>query len=146
MRPSNSLENKILSDTMKSSASIWRSPDSQFFRTTTGIQWRPDAFDKSRLVMTFWTNFGVTGILCTFRLVLEGKKHFPFWIQKIKCFVLERMMEHYKQIKVMILIFGKHLDPKWVVLPQVGHRKLTCFFLGICSKNFSELLQDDWIL
>ena len=78
MRPSNNLENKILSDTMKSSASIWRSPDSQFFRTTTGIQWRPDAFDESRLVMTFWTNLGVTGILCTFRLVLEGKKHFLF--------------------------------------------------------------------
>ena len=46
---------------------------SRFFRTTTGIQSGPDVFDKSRLVMTFLTIFGVTEILCSFRLVLEGK-------------------------------------------------------------------------
>ena len=49
------------------------SSDSQFFRTTTGIQSGPDTFDKARLVMTFLTTFGVTEILCSFRLVLEGK-------------------------------------------------------------------------
>ena len=44
---------------------------SQFFRTTTGIQSRAEIFDESRLVMSFLTNFGITGILCSFRLVLE---------------------------------------------------------------------------
>ena len=45
----------------------------QFFRTTTGIQSEPDAFDKSRFIMTFLTILGVMEILCNFRLVLEGK-------------------------------------------------------------------------
>ena len=44
---------------------------SQFFRTTAGIQSRAEIFDESRLVMSFLTNFGITGILCSFRLVLE---------------------------------------------------------------------------
>ena len=45
----------------------------QFFRTTTGIQSGPNACDKSRLVMTFLTIFGVTEMLYSFRLVLEAK-------------------------------------------------------------------------
>ena len=45
---------------------------SQFFKTTTGIQSGPDAFDKSRFIMTFLTTLGVTE-LCSFKLVLEGK-------------------------------------------------------------------------
>ena len=49
------------------------SSGSQFFRTTTGIQSGPDTFDESRLVMTFLTILGVMEILCSFRLVLEGK-------------------------------------------------------------------------
>ena len=49
------------------------SSGSQFFRTTTGIQSGPDAFDESRFVMTFLTNLGVLEVLCNFRLVLEGK-------------------------------------------------------------------------
>ena len=52
---------------------MYESSDSQFFRTTTGIQLGPDAFDKSRFVMTFLTILGVTEILCSFGLVLEGK-------------------------------------------------------------------------
>ena len=55
---------------MKSLASMYESSGSQFFRTTTGIQSGPDAFDDSRFVMTI---LGVTQILCSFRLVLEGK-------------------------------------------------------------------------
>ena len=58
---------------LKSLASIYESSGSQFFRTTTGIQSGPDAFDESRFVMTFLTIFGVMDILCNFRLVLEGK-------------------------------------------------------------------------
>ena len=46
---------------------------SQFFKTTTGIQSEPDAFDKSKFIMTFLTTLRVTEILRSFRLVLEGK-------------------------------------------------------------------------
>ena len=73
MRPSNSLENKTLSDILKSSGSIYESSGSQFFRTTTGIQSGPDVLDESRFIMTFLTILGVIEILCSFRLVIEGK-------------------------------------------------------------------------
>ena len=74
MKPFNSLESKtLLRHSLKSSASIKESSGSQFFGTTTGIQSRPDAFDKSRFIMTFSTIFRVTEILCSFKLVLEGK-------------------------------------------------------------------------
>ena len=52
---------------------MYESSGSQFFRTTTGIQSGPDAFDESRFAMTFLTILRVTEILCSFRLVLEGK-------------------------------------------------------------------------
>ena len=57
----------------KTSASIYESKVLQFFRTTTGIQSGPDAFDKLKLVMTFLTNLGITGILCIFWVFLEGE-------------------------------------------------------------------------
>ena len=37
------------------------------------MQSEPDAFDKSRFVMTFLTILGGTEILCNFRLVLAAK-------------------------------------------------------------------------
>ena len=49
------------------------SSGSQFFRTTTGMQSGPDAFDESKFVMTFLTILGVLETICSFRLVLEGK-------------------------------------------------------------------------
>ena len=52
---------------------MYDSSGSQFFRTTTGMQSGPDDFDESRFVMTFLTILGVMEILCSFRLVLEGK-------------------------------------------------------------------------
>ena len=52
---------------------MYESSGSQFLRTTTGIQSGPDAFDESRLVMTFLTILGLMEILCSFRLVLKGK-------------------------------------------------------------------------
>ena len=58
---------------LKSSASMHESSGSQFFRTTTGIQSGPDAFDESRFVLIFLTILGVMEVLCSFRLVLEGK-------------------------------------------------------------------------
>ena len=71
MRPSNNLGNKTPSNTLKSSASIYKSSGSQFLRTTTRTQSRPDAFDKSRFIMTFLTILGFTETLYSFRLVLE---------------------------------------------------------------------------
>ena len=69
MRPSNNLGDKTASDT------YWRVhlTCSQFFKTTTGIQSRLDAFDESKFIMTFLTILGVKEILCSFRLILEGK-------------------------------------------------------------------------
>ena len=52
---------------------MYEGSGSQFFRTTTGIQSVPYAFDKSRFIITFLTILGVTEILCSFKLVLEGK-------------------------------------------------------------------------
>ena len=52
---------------------MYESSGSQFFRTTTGIRSGPDAFDESRFIMAFLTILGVLEILCSFRLVLEGK-------------------------------------------------------------------------
>ena len=52
---------------------MYESSDPQFFRTITGIQSGPDAFDKSRFVMTFLTILGVTEILYSFRFFLEWK-------------------------------------------------------------------------
>ena len=57
---------------LKSSANMWERSGSQFFKTTTGIQSGPDAF-QSRFIMSFLTILGVTEILCSFKLVLEGK-------------------------------------------------------------------------
>ena len=37
------------------------------------MQSGPDAFDKSRFIVTFLTILRVTEILCSFKLVLEGK-------------------------------------------------------------------------
>ena len=73
MRPFKNLENKTLSDTLKSLASLYESSDPQFFKTTTGIQSGPDAFNESRFIMTFLAILGVIEIVCSFRLALEGR-------------------------------------------------------------------------
>ena len=52
---------------------MYESLDSQFFRTTTGIQSGPRTFDESKFIMTFLSILGVTEILCSFRLVVEAK-------------------------------------------------------------------------
>ena len=58
---------------LKSSANMYESSGSQFFRTNTAVQPVPDTFDESRFVMNFLTILGVTEILCSFRLVLKRK-------------------------------------------------------------------------
>ena len=74
IRPSNDLENKTLWDIywrvqlvcMKVKANSSLEPPLE-------KQSGPDAFDESRFVMTFLTILRVMEILCSFRLVLEGK-------------------------------------------------------------------------
>ena len=68
-----SIKQDFIIHMLKSSASMYEISGSQFFRTTTGIQSGPHAFDESRLVMTFLASRVVTEILCSFRLVLEEK-------------------------------------------------------------------------
>ena len=59
---------------LKNPASMYESSGiSQIFRTTTGIQSGSNTFDESGFIMTFLTILGVMEILCSFRLVLEGK-------------------------------------------------------------------------
>ena len=58
---------------LKSSASTYESSGSQFFKTTNVIQSGWDAFDKSKIILTFLTILGVREIWCDFRLVVEGK-------------------------------------------------------------------------
>ena len=48
------------------------SSGSQFLGITTGIQSRPDAFDKLKFIMTSLTILEVTEICC-FRLVLQAR-------------------------------------------------------------------------
>ena len=52
---------------------MYESSGSHFLKTTTGMESGLDAFNKSRLVVTFLINWEDTGILCSFRLVLEEK-------------------------------------------------------------------------
>ena len=51
-----------------------KSSGSQYFKTTTGIQSRPDAFDETRLIMSFLTILRVTVRLCSFRLLVLQEK------------------------------------------------------------------------
>ena len=73
---------------------MYESSGSQFFRTTTGIQSGPDAFDESRFVMTFLTILRVMEILCSFRLVLEGKtgKEIP---ESLRLEFLEKFLSNF---------------------------------------------------
>ena len=64
----------------------------QFFRTTIGIQSGPDAFYESRFVMTFSTILGVTEILNSFRLVLDGKTSKEMREFKRKIIVLRKVL------------------------------------------------------
>ena len=74
MKHRNNLENKTPSGTYSSMLIIQLvCSGSWFFRTITGIQSRPDAFDKARFIMNFLTILRVTEILYTFKLALKGK-------------------------------------------------------------------------
>ena len=74
---------------LKSSASMYESSGPQFFRTTTGIQPGPDAFDKSRFIKSFLSILGVKEILCSIRLVLEWKTSRIEFLEKFSA-ILQR--------------------------------------------------------
>ena len=63
MRPSNNLKSKTFRHILKSSASMYEISVSQFFRTTSGIQSGPEAFDKLRFVIIFLTMGGYRNIM-----------------------------------------------------------------------------------
>ena len=57
MRPSNNLENNTPLDKFwRVQNSMYESSGLQFFKTTTGVQSGPDAFDESRFVMTLFNH------------------------------------------------------------------------------------------
>ena len=59
---------------MKNSAGMYESSSSKVIITNTGTQSGPSTFDESRFVTTFLTTLGVTEMLCSFWLILEGKE------------------------------------------------------------------------
>ena len=71
MKPSNNLENKTPSDTYGRVQLVCKKVQAHSSLELPASE--PDAFDKSRFIMTFLTILGVTEILCCLRLVLEGK-------------------------------------------------------------------------
>lgn len=48
-------------------------PGSCFLRTVTGKESGGDISEKSKMIMTFWNNLRVTGILWSFMIVMHGK-------------------------------------------------------------------------
>ena len=97
-----------------------KSSGSHFFRTTTTIQSGPEVFDKSRLVMTFFTNLGVTWILSSSRLVLERQVHkvarvitnqfFRKVFIKRFCFI-KSWEQHFRSVKNLLIVSQKSREP-----------------------------------
>ena len=76
MGTSKNLENKTPSDTYSRVQIVCTKAQAHnSFKPLlkTEIQSAPDVLHESRFIMTFLTILGVTEILCSFRLVLEGK-------------------------------------------------------------------------
>ena len=69
MKPSKNLENKTLSDAFRAQL-VCKKVQAHSFRITPGIQ---SGLLTNQGVMTFLNILGVTEILCSFRLVPEGK-------------------------------------------------------------------------
>ena len=72
MKPSNNLENKTSSDTYWRVQLIYKKLPAHS-SLEPPLEYNQDAFDKSRFIMSFLSILGVTEILCSFKLVLEGK-------------------------------------------------------------------------
>ena len=113
---------------LESSASMYESSGSQFFRITTRIQSGLDAFDVSRLVTTFLTILGVTGILCNFRSDLEGKTGTE--IPEIPVFAFCLRSARFTFVENNISSFLKAVGAKFL-----GNDELSCF---ICICKFGS--------
>ena len=74
MKSSKNMKNKALSETSWKVKLAWyENSDSQLFRNNIRIQSGPDAFAKSKFVMTFLKILGVTEISGSFEIVLKEK-------------------------------------------------------------------------
>ena len=76
MKPSNNLENKTSSDTYWTVQLVCKKVTAHS-SLEPPLEYNQDqmhAFDKSSFIMTFLTILGVMEILCSFRLVLKGKR------------------------------------------------------------------------
>ena len=92
---------------LKSSASMYESSGSQFFRTTAEMQSKVDIFDKSGLVIIFLMNLGVIEILCSYRLVLEGKAS--------KDIFKSSRLEFLVKFLVNIFLLDAEVNTSWVL-------------------------------
>ena len=99
------------------------SSGSQFFRTNTEIQSGPDAFNESKFSINFLTILGVIEILCSFRLVLEGKagKEIPksTRLQFLSNnFALSEAEDNTPRLlKILLTIYQKYQEPGfWKVM------------------------------
>ena len=92
---------------LKSSASMYESSGSQFFRTTAEMQSKADIFDKSGLVIIFLMNLGVIEILCSYRLVLEGKAS--------KDIFKSSRLEFLVKFLVNIFLLDAEVNTSWVL-------------------------------
>ena len=92
---------------LKSSASMYQSSSSQFFRTTAEMQSKADIFGKSGLVIIFLMNLGVVEILCSYRLVLE-------WKASKEIFKSSRL-EFLGKFLVNIFLLDAEVNTSWVL-------------------------------
>ena len=65
-------EKKSSRHILKRSVSMYKGSGLKLFKTTISIQSGPNNFHNS--VLIFLINLGVTGVLCSFRLAIEGKE------------------------------------------------------------------------
>ena len=119
---------------LNSSAKMYECLGSLFFRTTTVIESRSDAFDKSKLVMTFLTNLGTAKILHCFRLVLEGKTG----REMSKSSWLEILKKH----RAINSSFNKVYHPFQFITRQIRdfHWKITPHPLSCWSSHFADVI------
>ena len=100
---------------------MYESLGSHFLRTTTGIQSGADALDKSRVVMTFLTILGVTGILCRFILVIEEETGKELSDSSRSEFLEKILGNNFALSDILVavfILFCKFLDQaeNWIIL------------------------------
>ena len=88
----------------------------------------PDAFDKPKFIMTFLTILGVPEILCSFKLVLEGKTH--------KEIPESSRSEFFKKFSANNLALSDAEDNTWLLNREgIADLPLLRPLLAICQKS-----------